>query len=413
MTSHGDGVYKSTNAGETWQHVGLEDTRQISQVRVHPNDPDWVYVAAQGSPYMPTADRGIYLSKDGGKNWTKIHEVNETTGACDLSLDVRNPRILYAAYWDHQRHPWQMRSGGEGSSIWKTSNGGEVWTKLSEGLPDSIMGKIGVVVSPADNSRVYAVIESNQGGLYRSDNGGKSWSLINEDRILRSRSWYYMHIFADPFNVDKLFILNAPFMQSMDGGKTFKQLATPHGDNHDLWINPVNPMAMINGNDGGANISFNAGQTWSTQANQPTAQFYRVNADNRFPYYVYGGQQDNSTVAVPNASDGPGIPFKDFYPVGGCESAYSAFDPDDPRFVYSGCYQGIVTEYDTKLRLEKDVMAYPDLGLGQTPVDMRYRFNWNAPIIMSQHDKKVIYHAGNKVLKPPIVVFPGKRSVLI
>lgn len=399
MTSHGDGVYRSTDAGETWEHLGLDDARQISQVRVHPQNPDWIYVAVQGSPYMPNPERGIYLSKDGGKNWNKIHEVDSISGPCDLSMDVTNPRILYAAYWDHQRLPYQMRSGGKGSSIWKTTDGGENWTKLTQGLPDSIMGKIGIAVSPADNSRVYAIIESEQGGLYRSENGGKSWSLINDDRILRARSWYYMHVFADPVNKDKVVVLNAPFMESTDGGRTFKRVMTPHGDNHDLWIHPTNPMVMINGNDGGANISYNGGGTWSTQANQPTAQFYRVNADNRFPYYVYGGQQDNSSVAIPNASKGTGIPFKDFYPVGGCESAYTAFDPDDPRFVYSGCYQGIITEYDTKLELEKDVMAYPHLGLGENPADMRYRFNWNAPIVMSQHDKNVIYHGGNQVLK--------------
>lgn len=399
MTSHGDGVYRTTDGGETWKHLGLSDARQISQVRVHPTNPDWVYVAVQGSPYMPTSERGIFLSKDGGANWMKIHSVDSSTGACDLSLDVTNPRILYAAYWDHQRHPWQMRSGGKGSSIWKTTDSGETWTRLSQGLPDSIMGKIGIAVSPADNNRVYAIIESDQGGLYRSDNGGKTWTLVNKDRILRARSWYYMHIFADPKNRDKVVVLNAPFMQSIDGGRTFQRVMTPHGDNHDLWIHPENPMIMINGNDGGANISYNGGRTWSTQSNQPTAQFYRVNADNRFPYYVYGGQQDNSTVAVPSGSSGAGIPLKDFYPVGGCESAYTAFDPDDPRFVYSGCYQGIITEYDTKLELEKDIMAYPHLGLGENPADMRYRFNWNAPIIMSQHDKKVIYHAGNQVLK--------------
>ncbi len=399
MTSHGDGLYKSTDAGHTWTHMGLDRSRQISQIRVHPTNPDWVYVAVQGSPYQPTNDRGLYRSKNGGLDWEQVHFVDESSGACDLSMDMQNPRVLYAAYWDHQRLPWQMRSGGEGSGIWKTTNGGDTWSELSQGLPDSIMGKIGVVVSPANSSRVYAIIESKQGGLYRSDNAGRSWSLINEDRILRARSWYYMHIFADPVNPDKVMVLNAPYMQSTDGGKSFRRVATPHGDNHALWIHPDNPMIMINGNDGGANVSYNGGRTWSTQSNQPTAQFYRVNVDNRFPYYVYGGQQDNSTVAIPNAVSGAGIPNQDFYRVGGCESAYTAFDPDDPRLVYAGCYQGIITEYDTELKSSKDIMAYTHLGLGEKPLDMKYRFNWNAPIILSEHDREVLYHAGNKLLK--------------
>ncbi len=399
MTSHGDGIYRSTDDGVTWQRMGLADTRQIAKVRVHPKDPDLVYVAAQGSPYKPTEDRGIFRSKDGGHSWEKVLFVNDSTGACDLSMDAANPRILYAAFWDHQRFPWKIRSGGAGSSIWKSTNGGDDWTRLSVGLPDSIMGKIGVSVSPANPQRVYALIESKQGGLYRSDNAGRTWKLINEDRVLRARSWYYMHVFADPVDPDKVVVLNAPFLQSTDGGVSFKTIKTPHGDNHDLWVNPNHPSIMINGNDGGANISYNAGHTWSTQMNQPTAQFYRVNADHQFPYHVYGGQQDNSTVALPNASTGQGIPFRDFYPVGGCESAFTAFDPDEPRFVYAGCYQGIITEYDTKLKVSKDIMAYSELRLGQQPADMKYRFNWNAPILVSRHDRSVIYHAGNQLLK--------------
>jgi len=399
MTSHGDGVYKSTDAGHSWTHIGLDKTRQISDIRVHPQNPDWVYISAQGSPYMPTEDRGIYRSKDGGETWEKVLYVNEESGACDLSLDMTNPRILYAAFWDHQRLPHQMRSGGEGSGIWKSKDGGDTWEELTKGLPTTIMGKIGVVVSPADSKRIYAIIEAEKGGLYRSDDAGLTWKLINDDRTLRARSWYYMHIFADPVDADKVVILNAPFMQSTDGGKTFTRVQTPHGDNHDLWINPGQPSIMINGNDGGANISYNGGKTWSTQRNQPTAQFYRVNADNQFPYHIYGGQQDNSTVAIPNRWTGGGIPYDVFYSVGGCESGYSAFDPDDPRIVYSGCYQGIISEYDTKLKQGKDVMAYPELGLGQKAGDLKYRFNWNAPIIMSHHDRNTLYHGANLLLR--------------
>jgi len=399
MTSHGDGVYKSTDAGETWEHIGLEKTRQICKIRVHPNDPDVLYVGAQGSPYQPTEDRGVYRSTDGGATWDKILFVDKNSGVSDLSMDMGNPRILYAAFWDHQRLPWQVRSGGPGSGIWRSANGGDDWTKMTTGLPDSLMGKIGVAASPAQPGRAFAIIESEQGGLYRTDNHGKSWSLINSDRILRTRSWYYMHIYAHPTDPDHVVVLNAPYNQSLDGGKTFTQVPTPHGDNHDLWFHPDNPLVMGQANDGGGNITYNGARTWSTQQNQPTAQFYRVSADNRFPYYVYGGQQDNSSIAVPSAWPGSGIPYGEFYSVGGCESAYNAFDPDDPRYVYSGCYQGIINEFDSKLKLEKDIMAYPELGLGQNPADLKYRFNWNAPIIVSEHDKNVIYHAGNRVLK--------------
>jgi photosystem II stability/assembly factor-like uncharacterized protein len=398
-TSHGDGVYKSVDAGKTWQNVGLEKTRQISKVRIHPTNPDVVYVAAQGSPWAPTEERGIYRSLNGGDSWDKILFVDQNSGAADLSMDPTNPRVLYAAFWDHQRTPWKIRSGGPGSSIYKTTDGGDSWKELTTGLPDSIMGKIGITVSPANPNRVWAIIESEQGGLYRSDDAGNTWKLINEDRILRARSWYYMHIFAHPTNENTVYVLNAPFMKSIDGGKSFEQLATPHGDNHDLWINPDQPEYMINANDGGANVSFNGGKTWSTQQNQPTAQFYRVSVDNRFPYYVYGGQQDNSTVAIPNRTNKDGIYWEDFYPVGGCESAFVAFDPDKPDYIYAGCYQGIISEYDAKLNETRDVMAYAFQGLGSKPADVKYRFNWNAPILVSQHDPSVIYHAGNVVLK--------------
>jgi photosystem II stability/assembly factor-like uncharacterized protein len=399
MTSHGDGVYQSLDGGQSWQHRGLEKVRQISKVRIHPRDPDWVYVAAQGSPYQPTAERGVFRSKDGGKSWQKVLFVDERSGACDLSMDPNNPRVLYAAFWDHQRLPWKVISGGPGSSIWKSTDGGDNWTKLQEGLPEGIMGKIGITVSPANPSRVWAIIESDEGGLYRSDDGGQHWKLINDDRKLRARSWYYMHVFADPLDANKVYVLNAPFFQSIDGGKSFQSIATPHGDNHDLWIHPDNPQVMINANDGGANISFNGGKSWSSQANQPTAQFYRVNADNRFPYYLYGGQQDNTSVAIPSQTNGSGIRNEDFYSVGGCESAYCAFDPDDPSHVYAGCYQGIISEYNVALQLEKDIMAYPDLGLGSIPSQQKYRFNWNAPILVSQHDPSVLYHAGNLLFK--------------
>lgn len=399
MTSHGDGVYKSTDAGNTWSAIGLNKVRQISRVRIHPDDPNTIYVAAQGSPYQATSERGIYRSHDGGKNWAKILFVDENSGASDLSMDMKNPRVLYASFWDHNRSPWYVRSGGQGSSIWKSTDGGDTWKKLSTGLPKALMGKIGISVSMANPQRVYAIIESDEGGLYRSDDGGSTWALINSDRILRARAWYYMHIYADPVNADRVIILNAPYLESTDGGRTFKNIQVPHGDNHDLWINPNNNLIMANSNDGGANISYNGGLNWSAQTNQPTAQFYRVNADNRFPYWVYGGQQDNTAIAVMSRTAGPGISGKDFINISGCESAWPAFDPNNPRYIYSGCYQGIIEEYDWETKESKDVMAYSFLGLGATPAEMKYRFNWNAPILVSKFNPKVIYHGGNKVLK--------------
>ena len=400
MTSSGDGVYKSTDAGDTWEHIGLEHTKHISQVRIHPTDPDVMYVSAQGSPYSGSEERGIYRTKDGGKNWERVLFIDSNSGANDLAIDYTNPRVLYAVFWDHQRLPWYVRSGGKGSGIWKSVDGGDTWKKLTEGLPNSVMGKIGIAVSRANSKLVYAIIESEEGGLYRSDDGGNSWRLINDERVLRTRSWYYMHIYADPSDENIVYVLNAPMMRSIDGGKTFSNIQVPHGDNHYLWINPSNSEVMINSNDGGANISFNSGRSWSTQKNQPTAQFYRVNVDNRFPYWVYGGQQDNSSVAIKSSTFSNGISWKDWIAgVGGCETAYVAFDPDNPVLMYAGCYQGIINEYNLELDNTKDIMAYPSMGLGEPSDEQKYRFNWNAPILVSMHDPNVIYHAANKLLK--------------
>nr|ADD93406.1 hypothetical protein [uncultured marine bacterium MedDCM-OCT-S04-C102] len=400
MTSSGDGVYKSVDAGETWEHIGLEGTKHISQVRIHPDNPDVMYVSAQGSPYIDTQDRGVYRTTDGGKNWKKVLFVDASSGAIDLTMDYTNPRILYAAFWDHQRLPWYVRSGGKGSGIWKSIDGGDTWKKLEDGLPKSLMGKIGVTVSRANPKLLYAIIESDEGGLYKSQDGGESWRLVNDERVLRARSWYYMHIYADPSDENVVYVLNAPMMKSIDGGNTFTNIPVPHGDNHYLWINPDNSDIMINSNDGGANISFNAGKSWSTQKNQPTSQFYRVNVDNRFPYWVYGGQQDNSSVAIKSSTFSNGISWKDWIAgVGGCETAYVAFDKNNPVLMYAGCYQGIITEYNLNLDNSRNIMAYPAMGLGEPSDEQKYRFNWNAPIIVSMHNPDVIYHAANKLLR--------------
>ncbi len=396
-TSHGDGVYLSTDAGRSWTHMGLDRTRAISSIRIHPRDPDIVYVAAQGAPYGETEDRGVYRTMDGGRSWEKVLYVSPRAGASALAMDMTNPRILYAAFWDHLRRPWVVESGGEGSGIWKSTDSGDTWEQINEGLPE-LVGKIGVDVSRANPDRLYAVVEAepDQGGVYRSDDAGASWQQTNSERIVQTRSWYYMKIFADPQDEETVYVMNAPFLKSIDGGRTFSQVAVPHGDNHHLWINPANADNMINSNDGGANVSFNGGDSWSTQRNQPTVQFYRVITDNQFPYHVYGGQQDNSAIGIPSASLG-GIGWGDFYSVAGCESAYLAFDEDDPEDIYGGCYQGLIDRWNRTTGLQKPIMAYPFLGLGTYAGEQRYRFNWNAPIVASHHDPATIYHAGNVV----------------
>ncbi|MBO3117167.1 glycosyl hydrolase [Winogradskyella sp. DF17] len=400
MTSMGDGVYKSMDAGKTWTHLGLETTRHISDVIIHPNNPDVIYVSAQGAQYGPSKERGIYKTVDGGVTWEKVLFVNDITGASALSMDFNNPRILYAAMWQHRRYPWYMESGGEHSGIYKSIDGGASWEPLNTGLPE-VLGKTGLSVSRANSDRVFAVIEAegDKAGVYRSDDGGKKWIQVNKDRVNITRSWYYMEIYADPQNQDIVYVLNALVMKSIDGGKTFSNIPVPHGDNHHLWINPNNNQHLINSNDGGANISFNGGKSWSTQKNQPTAQFYRVIADNRVPYYVYGGQQDNSTVAIASRTRDAGIGWKDWYATAGGESAFLAFDPDDPTTVYGGTYQGNISKWSAKSTNQKPIKQYPELGLSVAPKDSKYRYNWNAPIISSPHDRNTIYHAGNVVFK--------------
>ncbi|MBT8238281.1 MAG: glycosyl hydrolase [Croceitalea sp.] len=400
MTSMGDGVYKSTDAGKTWKHIGLDETRHISDVIIHPTNPDILFVAAQGAQYGPSTARGIYRSINGGESWVRVLYVDENTGASSLSMDMNNPLILYAAMWEHRRYPWTMESGGASSGLYKSVDGGNTWKKLKEGLPETF-GKAGISVSRANPELVFAVIEAQgkKGGVYRSDDAGKKWKQINGDRINIARSWYYMEIFADPQDENVVYVLNAPVTKSIDGGKTFNPMATPHGDNHHLWINPFDNTKMINSNDGGANISNNGGQSWSTQQNQATSQFYRVITDNLVPYNVYGGQQDNSAIAIASRTNDSGIDWKDWYSVAGCESAYLAFDPDNPEVIYGGCYQGIIEKWVRASQEGKPIKEYPELGLGKVPKDFKFRYNWNAPIISSPHDRNTIYHAGNVVFK--------------
>ena len=400
MTSMGDGVYKSTDAGKTWKHMGLEETRHISDVIIDPTNPDIIFVSAQGAQYGPSAQRGIYRSIDGGESWENVLFVDNITGASSLSMDMNNPTILYAAMWQHRRFPWTMESGGKNSGIYKSTDGGTTWNQLTEGLPKE-MGKIGISVSRANPELVFAVIEAEgeKGGVYRSDDAGKKWTQVNKDRINITRSWYYMEIFADTQNENIVYVLNAPVTKSIDGGKSFTPLSTPHGDNHHLWIDPLNNQRMINSNDGGSNISNNGGNSWSTQENQNTAQFYRVITDNLVPYNVYGGQQDNTTVAIASRTNDDGIDWKDWYSVAGGESAFLAFDPDNPQLIYGGTYQGNIDKWDANTKESKPIKEYPELGLSISPEDAKYRYNWNAPIITSPHDRKTIYHGGNVVFK--------------
>ncbi len=401
MTSPGDGMYKSEDAGKTWKHIGLPNSYHIARIQIHPKNPDLVYVAVQGAVHGPNKERGVYKSADGGKTWRQVLTVDENTGASELSMDYENPRVLYAATWEHRRLPWRAESGGAGSALYKSTDSGETWTKLTKGLPTK-MGKTAIAVSRANPDVVYANIEADrkEAGVYRSDDGGMSWRLTSKDPATIARAWYYIEIYPDPNNVDVVYVLNAPMLRSTDGGKTFTSIATiGHGDTHDLWINPKNSKNMILADDGGAEITYNNCENWSSQANQPTAQFYRVIADNQFPYNIYAGQQDNSTVAISSRTSSSGIDLRDWYPVGGGESAFIAFDPNNPELIYAGSYQGNISVYNHNTKDAKDIMAYPTVGLAITPSTMKYRYNWNAPIVVQPQNPKVIYHAANKVLR--------------
>ena len=399
-TSHGDGMYKSTDAGRTWTHIGLPKAGQIARIKIHPSNADIAYAAVQGQIWGPNEERGVYRTTDGGQTWDQVLEVDAQTGATDLRMDPSNPRILYAAMWEHGRKPWYVLSGGHAGGIFKSTDGGDNWKKLTEGLPE-LIGKIGVDVSASNPSRVYAIVEAmpGEGGLYRSDDAGESWKLVNGDRILWTRSWYYMHITADPVDDNIVYVMNAPFMRSIDGGKTFEKRSTPHGDHHDLWINPYDNQNMIQANDGGATITFDGGESWSSIHNQPTAQFYRVNTDNLFPYRIYGGQQDNSTVAILSETYGGGITIKDFHSVGGGESAHIAFDPDNPRHIYATTINGTLTEYDAENKRLREIKPYPEFVFGMESKDLRYRTNWNPPVTASVQDPSVIYYGTQKLLR--------------
>lgn len=398
--SHGDGVYKSTDGGKTWTNVGLRETLHIARVRIHPENPDIVYVAALGHVYGPNPERGVFKTTDGGKTWQRILFVSDRAGGIDLCIDPNQPETIFAATWEAWRTPYSLNSGGPGSKLFKSTDGGRTWTDISRnpGLPKGILGKIGVAVSPADSNRVYAIIEAEDGGIFRSDDGGATWTLVNDDRNYRQRAFYYTRIYADPKNRDRVYVLNVGFFRSDDGGKTFRPIRVPHSDNHDLWIHPENTDILINANDGGANVTKDGGRTW-TEQDYPTAQFYHVSTDNAFPYNVLGAQQDNSTVRIPSRTTGPGIRPQDWTSTAGGESGYVVAKPDDPDIVLGGSYGGLLEVQFHRLGITRDISPWPDNPMGHGAIDLKHRFQWTFPIVFSVHNPNVVYTSSQYLLK--------------
>jgi len=391
----GDGLYKSADGGKTWSSVGLKGTQAISRIRIHPKNPDLVYVAALGKPYAPGSERGVFRSKDGGKTWERILFHDPKSGAVDLSMDPNNPDVLYAALWEVFRTPHSLSSGGPGGGLLKSTDGGTTWTELTKnpGLPMGIWGKVGVAVSPADSKRLYAIVENENGGVFLSDDAGATWKQVNSERRLRQRAFYYSRLYADPKDRDTMYVLNTGFYRSTDAGKTYKAIRVPHGDNHDLWIAPNDATRMINSNDGGANVSVNGGETWTPQT-FPTAQFYNAFVTTHVPYHVCGAQQDNSTACVESTGNG-----SELYDVGGGESGYIAPDPRNPDVFYAGSYGGHLTRYDRKSGQERAVNVWPDNPMGYSAIDIKERFQWTYPIVFSPVDPKVLYVGSQHVWK--------------
>ncbi len=394
----GSGLWKSTDAGTTWKSIGLTDSKHISRIRIHPKNPDVVYVAAMGNLWKPNEMRGVFRSNDGGQTWKKILYINDKAGAADLVLDPNNPRIMYASIWNMSRNGYRMDSGGPDSKLWKSTDGGETWENLSDkqGMPKGLNGIIGVTISPKNSNRVWTIIENQDaGGVYRSDDAGKTWTKINQDRALLQRAWYYCRIYADSQNEDIVYVMNVSYGVSKDGGKTFELKNAPHGDHHDLWIDPENNQRMVIGDDGGAQVSNDGGNNWTTYHNQPTAQFYRVSTDNHFPYRIYGAQQDNSSVRISHRSNGNAITEKDWLGLAIGESAHLAPDPLNEDVVYGGDYKGYMTMQDIASGQERSTNVYPDLPAGSGAEIMKYRFNWNYPVFFSPHNPKKLYACSN------------------
>ena len=401
--TYGTGVYRTTDAGETWQHLGLTSTQQIATIRVHPTNPDIAYVAAIGHAFGPNPDRGVFRTTDGGKSWKKILFLNDSTGATDLSIDPANPRIIFAAMWKFQRTPWGMDAGGGRSGLWKSTDGGDTWINLSAnaGLPKGPLGKIGVAVSPANSRRIYASVEAKDtlGGIFRSDDGGDNWTRVNGQQQFQIRPWYYSAVTADPANENTLYVMNLGVWKSIDAGRTFTRIRVPHGDTHIMWVDPKNSDRLINGNDGGGTVSLDGGRTWSPINNQPTAQFYHVITDNQWPYRLYGAQQDNSTVSIASRSDFGAIGERDWWPVAGCENAHIAIDPRNPNITYGGCYTGMIARHDNRTQQNRDIAVWLNNYDGIAAKDVPNRFQWTFPVLLSPHDPNILYVASQNVWK--------------
>ncbi|MGB4839894.1 MAG: glycosyl hydrolase [Saprospiraceae bacterium] len=397
--AYGSGMWKTEDAGKTWISCGLKNSRHIGRVRVHPTDHDIVYAAVMGDLYKDSDERGVYKSIDGGKTWKKTLFANAAAGAVDLCIDPSNHRIMYASTWNVRRTPYSLSSGGDGSAIWKSTDSGDSWTNISgaEGLPKGIWGISGIAVAYNDNQIVYAIIENENGGVFRSDDSGKTWKKQNDNRSLRQRAWYYSRIYTDTKDDNTLYIMNVDYHKSIDGGKTFSDYEAPHGDHHDLWVAPENPQRMIIADDGGAQVTYDGGETWSTYHNQPTAQYYRVVTDNSFPYRIYVAQQDNSTQRIPHRTMGGTITEEDWEQTAGGESAHIAVDPLNSDIVYGGSYDGFLTRVNHKTHSVRGINVWPDNPMGHGAEGMKYRFQWNFPIFFSRHNPKRLYTASNHV----------------
>ena len=405
--SHGDGVYKSTDGGKTWVNIGLHDTRHITRIRVHPRNPDLVYVAAFGHMYGPNKERGVFRSSNGGKSWERILYKSDKSGAVDLTMDSNNPRILFAALNQAIRTPWNISSGGADSGLFRSTDGGDTWVDISNypGLPTGIKGRIGVAISPAREGRVWALIEAEDGALFRSEDYGETWTRLSDRHDLRRRGWYYNHFYADPSDADTCYVITREAFKSIDGGMTFQDFPMPHGDHHDLWIDPNNPERMIEGSDGGATVTLNGGSTWSTLYNQPCASLFHLDTDSRFPYHVYGTQQDNTAICVPSRSDEGAIPSKDCYSVGSAESGYIAVNPENFNIVYAGAIGsspgggGVMLRHDSRTKESRIITVWPENQGGAPIKDLKHRFFFTYPIVISPHDSKILYCAGERVFR--------------